>query len=79
VGVYPGSLGNFGGVQEGIPVVTVELPHAYKMPTETQLAKVWGDMQKWLRVNLLDRRTTVAGSPVPLTNVSAEPEQLFFP
>ena len=56
VGVYPGSLGNFGGLKEGIPVVTLELPHAQKMPTETELSNVWTDMQRWLRVNLVEKR-----------------------
>jgi murein peptide amidase A len=56
VGVYPGSLGNFGGLKEGIPVVTLELPHALKMPTEAEQAHVWNDMQRWLRVNLIERR-----------------------
>lgn len=62
IGVYPGSLGNFGGLKEGIPVVTLELPHALKMPTEAELAHVWRDMQEWLRVNLVERRTTSAST-----------------
>ena len=28
VGIFPGSLGNYGGVHKGIPVVTIELPNA---------------------------------------------------
>jgi protein MpaA len=62
IGVYPGSLGNFGGLREGIPVVTLELPHALKMPTEAELAHVWRDMQEWLRVNLVERKTASAGA-----------------
>ncbi len=62
VGVYPGSLGNFGGLKEGIPVVTLELPHALKMPTEAELAHVWRDMQAWLRVNLVERKTVSASA-----------------
>lgn len=57
LGVYPGSLGNFGGLKEGIPVVTLELPHALEMPTEKELAQVWRDMQNWLKRNLVDRKT----------------------
>lgn len=60
VGVYPGSLGNFGGLKEGIPVVTLELPHALEMPTEEELSHVWRDMQDWLWVNLVERRTQSA-------------------
>jgi murein peptide amidase A len=71
VGVYPGSLGNFGGLKEGIPVVTLELPHALKMPTEAELTHVWLDMQKWLRVNLVERRN-VPG----VVEVHAAPEDL---
>jgi hypothetical protein len=58
LGVYPGSLGNFGGLKEGIPVVTLELPHALNMPTEAELAHVWRDMQQWLKANLIERKTT---------------------
>lgn len=69
VGVYPGSLGNFGGLKEGIPVVTLELPHALKMPTEAELANVWQDMQKWLKVNLVERRM----APAPEFNAPGVP------
>jgi hypothetical protein len=56
LGVYPGSLGNFGGLKAGIPVVTLELPHALDMPNEEELAQVWRDMQDWLKRNLVDRK-----------------------
>jgi hypothetical protein len=57
LGVYPGSLGNFGGLKEGIPVVTLELPHALDMPNEEELGEVWRDMQDWLRRNLVHRKS----------------------
>lgn len=60
LGVYPGSLGNFGGLKEGIPVVTLELPHALDMPTEKELAQVWRDMQNWLSTNVVERRPGAA-------------------
>ena len=56
LGVYPGSLGNFGALKEGIPVVTLELPHALNMPTEEELAQIWRDMDDWLRANLIERK-----------------------
>ena len=56
LGVYPGSLGNFGGLKEGIPVVTLELPHALDMPSEKELGQVWHDMQAWLKRNLAERK-----------------------
>jgi murein peptide amidase A len=74
IGVYPGSLGNFGGLKEGIPVVTLELPHALKMPTEAELAHVWQDMQKWLRTNLVERRPAPTLDNIE-TNTPAELSQ----
>jgi murein peptide amidase A len=56
IGIYPGSLGNFGSVKESIPVVTLELPHALQMPSEDELTAVWADMQNWLKANLVERK-----------------------
>lgn len=52
LGTYPGSLGNFAGVNLGLPVITLELPHAGIMPTAQQSQRVWGDMLGWLQHNL---------------------------
>ena len=52
LGTYPGSLGNYAGVQEGIPVITMELPHAGIMPTEKQSEQVWFDLIYWLKRNV---------------------------
>ena len=59
LGVFPGSLGNYGGVDLGIPVVTVELPHAGIMPTPYQVSRMWTDLVRWL---LRERRNKLAGS-----------------
>ena len=48
LGVYPGSLGNYAGVNLGIPVVTMELPSAGIMPTEEQIVSMWNDLLAWL-------------------------------
>jgi len=48
VGVFPGSLGNFSGVQRGIPVVTVELPHALVTPSSAEMARMWRDLLAWM-------------------------------
>jgi hypothetical protein len=48
VGVFPGSLGNYSGVQRGIPVVTVELPNALRTPSNEEMAKMWGDLRLWM-------------------------------
>jgi hypothetical protein len=48
VGVFPGSLGNFGGLQNGMPVVTVELPSALRTPTDAEMLKMWRDLRVWM-------------------------------
>ncbi len=52
LGTYPGSLGNYAGIQRKIPVLTLELPNATAMPSQKELAEIWSDMIKWLRVQL---------------------------
>ena len=48
VGVFPGSLGNYGGVNQGIPVVTLELPHALETPSDAEILRMWRDLQRWM-------------------------------
>lgn len=48
VGIFPGSLGNYGGVQQGMPVVTVELPSALRTPLDAEMRQMWMDMQRWM-------------------------------
>ena len=57
LGVFPGSLGNYGGVDLGIPVVTVELTHAGIMPSPRQVSVMWTDLVRWL---VRERRSKVA-------------------
>lgn len=52
LGTYPGSLGNYAGVQRKIPVVTIELPHSGIMPTKAQVSHIWRDLVRWLRRNV---------------------------
>jgi protein MpaA len=52
LGTYPGSLGNFAGTYLGLPMITLELPHAGLMPTATQSQRIWNDMLGWLETNL---------------------------
>lgn len=53
LGVYPGSLGNYGGVHKGVPVITIELPHATRMPSEQEQAAIWRDMLEWIRRHIV--------------------------
>lgn len=48
VGVYPGSLGNYGGMHKNVPVITIELPNALKMPPPDEVQRIWGDMLAWI-------------------------------
>jgi protein MpaA len=48
MGTYPGSLGSYAGVYLGVPVVTLELPHAGIMPTDRQISRLWTDLVHWL-------------------------------
>jgi protein MpaA len=52
VGVYPGSLGNYSGVHNNVPVITIELPNAQKMPSEAEARRIWLDMLRWMDDNV---------------------------
>ena len=54
LGTYPGSLGNYAGIQRHIPVVTIELPYAGIMPTNKEINSIWRDMVKWLSKNITE-------------------------
>jgi len=53
VGVFPGSLGYFGGLKKGLPVVTIELPNALRMPKEGEQRDMWADLLRWMDAHLL--------------------------
>lgn len=66
VGVYPGSLGNYGGHYKKIPVVTIELANARAMPTARETRRIWDDMQRWIVLNLSDRsRSSLVADKTP--------------
>jgi hypothetical protein len=47
VGIFPGSLGNYGGIHKGVPVVTVELPSASRTPVDAEMRQMWSDLLRW--------------------------------
>lgn len=47
VGIFPGSLGNYGGVHKGVPVVTIELPNALRTPLDSEIRQMWLDLLRW--------------------------------
>ncbi len=52
VGIFPGSLGNYGGVHKGVPVVTVELPNAMRTPLDSETRQMWVDLLRWMSERL---------------------------
>lgn len=47
VGIFPGSLGNYGGVHKKVPVVTIELQSALRTPQEAEIRQMWLDLLRW--------------------------------
>jgi hypothetical protein len=52
VGIYPGSLGNYGGVHKRVPVVTIELPYAARTPAPEEMKHMWADLLNWVHERL---------------------------
>lgn len=48
VGIFPGSLGNYGGVHKGMPVVTIELHSAHLTPRNLEIQRMWNDLRHWM-------------------------------
>jgi hypothetical protein len=48
VGIFPGSLGNYGGVHKGVPVVTIELPNSLRTPLDSEMRQMWIDLLRWM-------------------------------
>ena len=48
VGIFPGSLGHYGGVHKGVPVVTIELPNAMRTPLDAEMRQMWLDLLRWM-------------------------------
>ena len=63
LGVFPGSLGHYGGLHRGVPVVTIELTHALRMPPEAEVRAMWRDLRQWINTRLIDSGDTTAAAP----------------
>lgn len=64
LGVYPGSLGNYGGVHRQMPVVTIELASATELPRAHEVTRMWADLLAWMRAKL-PRMGAPAPEPLP--------------
>jgi murein peptide amidase A len=60
VGIFPGSLGNYGGMHRNVPVVTLELPQANRLPPDAEVRQMWADLLKWT-----DQRLVMARAEPP--------------
>jgi murein peptide amidase A len=67
VGIYPGSLGNYGGIVLGVPVVTIELKHSTRV-TAADASAMWSDLEQWIGNRLLN-----AGGTTRLGATRADP------
>ena len=47
IGIFPGSLGHYGGVRKGVPVVTIELPNSMRTPLDAEMRQMWLDLLRW--------------------------------
>jgi len=64
VGIFPGSLGNYGGVHKGVPVVTIELASASRAPLDTETRQMWLDLLRWTADRLSPGLSTAAAPVV---------------
>ncbi len=64
LGVFPGSLGGYAGIDLGIPVVTIELPYAGIMLSKNEIHRMWLDLIAWVHDQVaasVTDRVTAAG------------------
>lgn len=52
VGIFPGSLGNWGGMHKKVPVVTIELHSALRTPLDAEMRQMWLDLLRWMSERL---------------------------
>ncbi|HJV87254.1 MAG TPA: M14 family zinc carboxypeptidase [Noviherbaspirillum sp.] len=71
VGVYPGSLGNYGGLHKNVPVITIELPNALAMPPQAEVQRIWQDMLVWIGRSVSPQSKKTAALSVQRTAATA--------
>jgi hypothetical protein len=60
VGIYPGSLGNYGGVVLQVPVVTIELKNARQVAV-AEVGAMWSDLLEWIDRRLINVAQDASG------------------
>lgn len=64
VGIFPGSLGHYGGIHRGMPVITVELPSAQLTPRNVEIERMWRDLLNWMGGTLAYNEPTTPTPPL---------------
>ncbi len=64
LGTYPGSLGNYAGIDLAIPVVTIELASAGSMPSKGEISRMWIDLVRWLKREVPKQRLATLQQPI---------------
>lgn len=64
LGTYPGSMGRYIGVYMGIPLLTIELESALRLPERSDMDGIWFDTIDWLSARVGSDPERVA-SPEP--------------
>ncbi len=72
VGVYPGSLGNYGSLVKRVPVMTLELKNARQVPPR-ELQAMWSDLQRWIDERMLNPAARSAARDVAPTSGKSGP------
>lgn len=63
VGIFPGSLGNYGGIHKGVPVVTIELPNSTRTPLDAEMRQMWLDLLRWVNERIAVQGGVTPGMP----------------
>ena len=63
VGIFPGSLGNYGGIHKGVPVVTIELPNSTRTPLDAEMRQMWLDLLRWVNERIAVQGDVTPGMP----------------
>lgn len=61
LGVYPGSLGGYAGLNLRTPVITLELPESFRAPNDVQSLQLWKDLVGWINRKLPPEGGSVVG------------------
>ncbi|MFK8015787.1 MAG: M14 family zinc carboxypeptidase [Gammaproteobacteria bacterium] len=74
LGTYPGSMGRYVGVYKGIPLLTIELESAVRLPADSDMDGIWFDMIDWLSAKVGGERVVEEGTEPERQRLSTGPK-----